>query len=200
MQFPNRQDEAALHRRVTAADPLASVDLCAAFLDPLVAALQGDLRCDDDTAWDSAVDAAFEYLAAPSRFDATRGRLSSFLAQIAKRRAIDRIRTRTAGIRREQEFAAVVELRAAASKDDMELAMEARELWKKVDQAVPDDRDRAALVLIIDGERSTEVLARALGISGLSKIERQREVKRHRDRLVKVLERLGLRLRDDKGT
>jgi len=82
----------------------------------------------------------------------------------------------------------------------MERVVEARELWQKVERALQDERDRAALALILDGERSTEALAEALGLQGLPQLERQREVKRHRDRLVKVLERLGARLRDEEGT
>ena len=37
--FPTRQDEAALHERVLATDPVASADVFAAFVDPLVAAI-----------------------------------------------------------------------------------------------------------------------------------------------------------------
>jgi len=200
VSFPTRQDEAALHERVLATDPVAPVDVFTAFVDPLVAAVQRDLRCDPDTARDSAIDAVFEYLGSPSTYQQAKGRLSTLLAQITKRRATDRIRSRSAEARREQEFGAIVELRAPAPKEEMERAVEARELWQKVEQAVEDDRDRAALALILDGERSTEALAEALGIQGLSQLERQRQVKRHRDRLVKTLERLGARLRDDEGT
>lgn len=198
--FPTRQDEAALHERVLAADPVASADVFAAFVDPLVAAIQRDLRCDSDTARDSAIDAIFEYLGAPSSYQPSKGRLSTFLAHITKRRATDRIRARSAEARRKQEFGSVVELRASAPKEEMERAVVARELWHKVEQALKDDGDRAAVALILDGERSTEALAEALGIHGLPQLERQREVKRHRDRLVKVLERLGARLRDEEGT
>lgn len=72
--------------------------------------------------------------------------------------------------------------------------MEAWELWKKAEQAVDDSRDRNALLLIMDGERSTDAFAQALEIEGLPKTERQRQVKRHRDRLLKSLRRLGQRL------
>jgi len=200
VSFPTRQDEAALHERLLATDPVAPVDVFTAFVDPLVAAVQRDLRCDHDTARDSAIDAVFEYLGSPSTYQQPKGRLSTFLAQITKRRATDRIRSRSAEARREHDFGAVVELWASAPKEGMERAVEARELWQKVEQAVQNERDRAALALILDGERSTDALAQALAIHGFSQPERQREVKRHRDRLVKVLERLGARLRDDEGT
>jgi RNA polymerase sigma-70 factor (ECF subfamily) len=69
-------------------------------------------------------------------------------------------------------------------------------LWQKIEQVVENERDRLALALILDGERSTDVLADALGIRVDTQLERQRAVKRHRDRLLKVLERLGERLSD----
>jgi RNA polymerase sigma-70 factor (ECF subfamily) len=200
VSFPTPQDEAALHERVQAAAPVAPVDVFTAFIDPLVAALLGDLRCEDDTARDSAIDAIFQYLRSPSSYQQAKGRLSTFLIHIAKRRATDRIRSRAAEARREKEFGAVVELRASAPKEEMERAVVARELWHKVDQAVKDDRDRAALAMILDGERSTEAIAEALDIQGVTQLERQREVKRHRDRLIKVLKRLGARLLDDEAT
>lgn len=133
--FPTRQDEAALHERVLATDPVASADVFAAFVDPLVAAIQRDLRCDSDTARDSAIDAIFEYRGAPSSYHPSKGRLSTFLAHITKRRA-DRIRARSAEARRKQEFGSVVELRASAPKEEMERAVVARELWHKVELQV----------------------------------------------------------------
>jgi len=200
MRFPTPQNESDLHERVVAADPVASADLFASFMEPLVAAIRADLQCDQDTASDSAIDALFEYLHTPSAYKQSKGRLSTFITQIGKRRAIDRLRTRSAEARREEEFGAIVELRAPAPNEEMERSAEAQKLWEKIEEVVRDERDRAALALILDGERSTDELARALGIDGLAQLERQREVKRHRDRLMKVLDRLGARLRDDQGT
>lgn len=200
MRFPTPQDEAALHGRVLATDPVAPADVFANFTEPLASAVRRDLRCDHDTARDSAIDALFEYLGSPSAYKPAKGRLSTFLVQVAKRGAIDRLRARSAETRREQAFSAVVELGAPAPNEEMERSAEAQELWQKVEQVVQNNCDRTALTLILDGERSTDVLARALGIHGLSQLERQREVKRHRDRLIKVLERLGIRLRDEQGT
>lgn len=197
VSFPTPQDEIALHERVLSTDPVASIDVFSGFAESLIMAIQRDLKCDQDVAWDSMIDAIFEYLREPSTYQQSKGRLSTFLTRIAKRRAIDRIRKRSAEARREQEFVAGVELRTSAPKEEMERSLEARQLWRKVEQSVPDERDRAALALILDGERSTDALAEALGVGGLSDLERQREVKRHRDRLIMVLKRLGARLRGD---
>jgi RNA polymerase sigma-70 factor (ECF subfamily) len=199
MGFPTRENEAALHDRVLANDPLAPADVFEAFVDPLAAAVLRDLRSDPDVARDATIDAIFEYLGSPHTYQEAKGRLGTFLAQIAKRKAIDLLRARSAEVRREHEFSSVVELRALAPNEEMEQAAEAHELWRKIEQAVQNERDRTVLMLILDGERSTDALAEALELHGLSQPERRREVKRHRDRLIKVLERFGAKLRDEEG-
>jgi len=60
-----------------------------------------------------------------------------------------------------------------------------------------DEKDVAALRLILSGERSTERLAEVLGLSELPQEQMRREVKRHRDRLMKILERFGKEDPDD---
>jgi RNA polymerase sigma-70 factor (ECF subfamily) len=73
----------------------------------------------------------------------------------------------------------------------MEEAIEAQDLWLKVEEEVSSERDRRVLKLILSGERSTEALAEALELTDLPPGERRRKVKQHRDRLVKILKRLG---------
>jgi RNA polymerase sigma-70 factor, ECF subfamily len=197
MQFPSSEVENTLHRRVLAGDPVAPVDLFAHFVEPLMSAVRHDLRCDDDNARDSSVDALFDYLRSPSIYSPGRGRLCTFLTQIAKHKAVDRIRARSAEARREQEFSSVVEVRESAPNEKMEQSAETQKLWRKIELVVQDERDRLALALILDGERSTDVLAETLGIKTETPMERRRAVKRHRDRLMKILERLGEKLRDE---
>jgi RNA polymerase sigma-70 factor (ECF subfamily) len=197
MQFPNLQAETALHERVMAADPIAPADLFAQFTEPLMSAIRHDLRCDAEIARDSAIDALFDYLRSPSAYKRDKGRLCTFLTQAAKHKAIDRVRARAAEARRDQEFTSIVELQQLAPNEEMERSAEAQELWRKIEQVVQDDQDRTAVALILDGERSTDALAEALGIRGLTPLERRRTVKRHRDRLMKTLERLGARLRNE---
>ena len=55
--------------------------------------------------------------------------------------------------------------------------------------------DQRVLELIVEGERSTNVFAEALGLSHLPVFERRREVKRHKDRIKKRLERYGRGIR-----
>src|SRR5437899_7055622 len=195
MSFPPPATEQALHERVIAGDPVASADAYECFMDPLVAALRYDLGCTEDEAHDSAVDALLAYLENALEYKSDRGRLSSYLTDIAKKRAIDRLRSRTATVDREKAYAADVELRAANPKERMDEAVEVREAWRKVEDQVPSERDRRALRLILAGERSTGKLAEALELSDLPLTERRHAVKRHRDRLLKTLQRLGVKLR-----
>ncbi len=197
MAFPAPADELALHERVLAGDAIAPVDVFQALMDPLAEAVRHDLPCTEDEAYDSGVDAVLAYLEQPGRYDRDRGRLSTYVMDIAKKRAIDRLRARTAAERRDDTYAAVVELRGSNPKDVMEAEVEAQELWQRVEEAVPYERDRRVLRLILSGERSTAALAEALDLTGLSPLEQRREVKQHRDRLMKVLKRLGARLGHD---
>lgn len=197
MAFPGPADEIVLHERVLAGDPVAPVDVFKAWMDPIANALRSDLRCSDDEAYDSGVDAVLAYLEEPGKYDRGKGRLSSYVMDIAKKRAIDRLRTRTAAERRDNRYAAAVELRTVNPKDVLEAAVEARKLWQKVENAVPDERDRRMLKLILEGERSTDAFAEALELGVLSPLAQRRLVKQHRDRLMKVLERLGTRLGHD---
>lgn len=197
MAFPPAAEELALHERVLARDPVAPVDVFQSLMEPLSQGLRHDLRCTDDEAYDSGVDAILGYLEGPGRYDRNRGRLSTYLMTIAKKRAIDRLRSRTASAHRDESYASVVELHAPNPKEWMEGQVEADELWQRVEEAVPIERDRQVVKLILAGERSTLALAEALEITDLSPIAQRREVKKHRDRLMKILERLGRRLRHD---
>jgi RNA polymerase sigma-70 factor, ECF subfamily len=195
--FPGASEELALHERVLAGDPVVPVDVFQGLMEPLQKALRHDLRCTEDEAHDSSVDAILSYLEEPRRYDPNRGRLSTYLMDIAKKRAIDRLRSRTASAQRDENYAATVELDRSNPKEIMEAELEAQELWKRVEEVVPSDRDRQALKLILAGERSTAALAGALGVADLSPLEQRREVKQQRDRLMKILERLGMRLGHD---
>lgn len=197
MLFPSLEAESTLHQRVLAADPIAPADLFAHLVEPLMNAVRRDLKCDSENARDSAIDALFEYLHSPRAYNPERGRLCTFLTQVAKHKALDRIRARSAEARREHEFGTLVEVRESAPNEKMERSAEAQRLWHRIQQVVQDERDRLALALILDGERSTDALADALGIQADTQPERQRAVKRHRDRLIKTLDRLGAKLRDE---
>jgi RNA polymerase sigma-70 factor (ECF subfamily) len=195
--FPAFADELTLHERVLSGDPVAPVDVFEGFMDPLLAVLRMDLGCEGDLAYDSAVDAVYAYLSEPDRYDRTAGRLCTYLTRIAKNKAIDRLRSATSSAARDTAFANSVELERSNPKVIMEDAVQARELWDRIESSVTDARDRAALKLIFEGESATDKLAAVLGLDALQPDVQRRQVKRERDRLIKALERLGKKLTDE---
>jgi FixJ family two-component response regulator len=74
----------------------------------------------------------------------------------------------------------------AASADEHALSPEMERL---VDEILPDPRDRKLLALIVEGRTEVDSYATALGISHLPEEERRVHVKRHRDRVLKRLQR-----------
>lgn len=195
-RFPDRDAERDLHDRVLSGDATVTSDVFSEYVTALAQRVTADLGCDEEDAHDAAIDAVYSYLDAPDRYQTRQGRLATFLSNIAKKRAIDRLRSRPAGTKREERFAQAVELSAPAPNEQVEEGAEARRIWEMIEMSVSGEHDRNALQLILAGERSTIALAEALGLPDLPDLDRQREVKRHRDRLLKVLERLGRKLRD----
>jgi RNA polymerase sigma-70 factor, ECF subfamily len=199
MRFPSLVDELCLHERVLQGDPVAPADVFQTFIEPLLNILEREMACDPEEANVSAVDAVFSYLREPERYDHKRGRLSTYLTQAAKHRVRDHRRSASARARREQDFASVVELQATSPKEELERSVEVGLVLKRLEEHVPEGRDREALRLLLWGERSSERWAEVLGLTSLPTDERRREVKRHRDRLMKFLERFGKEDPDDES-
>ncbi|WP_157823981.1 RNA polymerase sigma factor [Melittangium boletus] len=192
-------DERQLHDRALQKDPAILVDLLLAFAERIEGFLTSGLKCDKETAHDALIDVLFAYATTPERYDPRQGRLVTYLTQAAKYRVRDRLRSRASEAQREENFASVVELWQPSPKEDLENYVEAsRAVDRLIEKGLlKDERDVAALRLILSGESSTETLARALGLD-TSCLERMRqEVKRHRDRLMKILERFGKEDPDD---
>lgn len=198
MAFPVPPYELALHARVLALDPIARPDVFRALMDPLIEALRRDRpSCTEDEVRDSALDAVLAYLDDAQKYDPGKGRLSTYVMNIAKKRAVDRLRARMAASRRDAEYAEVVELRARDPKEALEAEVEAKQAWEIIEKEMPQERDRRVLRHILEGERSTDVLAAALGLTGMPVGEQRRLVKQQRDRVIKFLERLKVRLAYD---
>ena len=66
------------------------------------------------------------------------------------------------------------------------------EEWKAAVGTDLSDAETEGLMLVIEGERKTEVFARVLGWTHLAPGDQRREVKRFKDRMNKRLERSGV--------
>jgi RNA polymerase sigma-70 factor (ECF subfamily) len=191
MSFPTLAEELALHERVLRRDPVASVDVFQVFMPPIIAALSRKRGRPPEDIYDSVIDVLISYLRNPERFIAQKGRLSTYLTQAARKQVLDRHRSAEARRRREQEFGGTFELRAMAPKESLEISVEARLAVRRLERYKLPEEDRALLELVLEGERSTLVMAEAIGKASLPEDDRKREVKRHRDRLMKRLARFG---------
>jgi RNA polymerase sigma-70 factor (ECF subfamily) len=196
MSSPNWPDTAMcadLHRRLAAGDPTATADLAAAFLDPLVSHLRAAQRhVDDHFLIDAATEALLSVMRDPAVYNPERAELPAFLRMAAKGDLLNLLaRERRHQDRREPTDC--VELEAVAGnnppEDDGLPSFDDPRLAPVI--ASLSEAESEALKLMRAGERRTEAFAAALGITGLSSDEQQREVKRVKDRIVVRLKRAG---------
>lgn len=191
MRFPTQTEEQALHERVLSGDPVAPADVFRAFMDPILGVLVRRTSLQREDAYDSVIDVLVSYLRNPERYIARKGRLHNYLIQAAKKRMTDRRRSSEARERREQEFGGAFELWSRSPKETLEVSVEAHLALGRLEKFPLPHEDRVLLRLYLQGEGSTRVVGEAIGLASLPEKERQREVKRHRDRLMKVLARAG---------
>jgi hypothetical protein len=178
-----------LHERVVQGDRPAIEELTAALLRDVSGALGRSLPgVDSDVVSDAVEDAILEYLKRPTRFDPSRGvPLVQFIRMLAYRNLQDAWRA--------DRRLAATETRAASEypliyhprlwSDDR---MDVERLYR-AGRAVCAEGEYTAFCLWAAGERSTDVLARALGLSDRPRSEQQRAVKQFKDRIRKAVER-----------
>ncbi len=198
--FPPRSHGQALHERHSSpGQPDASADVCAAYLDPLLAWLAAVEPLSDPHLREAAAhEAIVNYLQAPEHFDPQRADLAAYLC-MAARGDLSNLNRAEARHHRGRRPWEVVEdglqggnlSREPPPDDGVERCEEAR--WaKELVEAVAGRctaGERRVLDLLLAGERRTAVFATALEITGLPPQEQEREVKRVKDRLKKRLER-----------
>jgi RNA polymerase sigma-70 factor, ECF subfamily len=202
MEMPLRRDLPSngqeLHERALQRDPLVMVDLVQTLLTKICGFVRNDLKCDEEMAYDAAIDVLYAYVGEPERYDPRKARLVTYLTQAAKYRVQDRLRAGASRAQREHHHAAIVELFKPAPKEALENGLEASLALKRlIDEEYLDDKDVEFLRSILMGERSTEELARLLGLEHLPQVEKRRKVKQYQDRLKKRLERFGKEDPDD---
>jgi RNA polymerase sigma-70 factor, ECF subfamily len=199
MRNPSPEAEMVLHQRLLEHDPVAYYDVFPMYMERLAKKLEA-IGYDVDVARDAAIDAVLAYREQPERYDPRKVHPFTYIMGVAKHKAADRQRTVEARARREKKQGDV-ELVLRTPNDPMErmeISVRVKQLVESLEEgAVLSERDQALLRLILTGESSTEELAKALQLPPMSKEDRQLEVKRHRDRLMKLLERFGKEDPDD---
>ncbi|HEY8475661.1 MAG TPA: sigma factor [Chloroflexota bacterium] len=193
----------AIHRRLLEGDPVASAELCERWLQPLVDELSRAYprvaRRDESMIADAAIDALLGYIRNPSIYRPERGPLRTFLYFAARGDLLNALARQRRRRAREVPDADVEDRpwpRNIWQSDDegppFDGALsddERAERWRRLLAQVPDERDRRVLELMGQGVRSTARFAAVLGIEDLDLESQRREVKRHKDRLIKWLRR-----------
>jgi hypothetical protein len=175
-----------LHDAVVTGDALALNELCERLLDVLQRRLQRTFpRAPTDLRLTAAEDAILEYARRPWRFDRARGvPLEGFLHCAASRNVLNLLQSERRRRAREQRYA--IELSRTSSStgedpDDNDVAYRRRQLLAIVGQ-----QDRQMLTVWLGSvETSTDGLMAALRLSHLPQAERQRALKRFKDRIIK---------------
>lgn len=119
-------------------------------------------------------------------FDETRGRVFTWLATMARSRAIDRLRAKGTRERKEAESSHVRPKDVASAVDDT-LRMEQREILLNALDAIPDEQRDALLLAYFDGLSQSEIAERTGDPLGTVKTRTRDGLSKLRDLLSKRL-------------
>jgi RNA polymerase sigma-70 factor (ECF subfamily) len=192
----NEKWQKEIHNRLLDNDPTASAELAEGTLETLISRLQNKFpNTESELILDAVTDALMSYIKKPTQFDPEKRSLVGYLSMSARGdllNAFEKIKRRNI---REIPLEDV-ELHSSdgnsiTKSNNLIQSLDAEKIKKKIEELFANPIDLKLADLIIDGERSTEVFAKALGIENVSTKEQRREVKRHKDRIKKRLSRYG---------
>ncbi|HKP53000.1 MAG TPA: hypothetical protein VJ183_10140 [Chloroflexia bacterium] len=191
-------EDIALHLRLVAGDPTATLDSIERWLPHLVHLLStrfAQVAAEDEhIITTAAIDAMLSYTANPQQYDPDRGTLHYYLYMLAHGDLLNALRSRRKRSKNEIPIPSAGESISRESNDIADRiasSLDAHNTLDRVRALLTGPEDHLILALMLTGERSTEVYAQALGISHLPESERRAIVKRHKDRISRRLERLG---------
>lgn len=147
----------------------------------------------------AAADALLALWKTPHAYDPSRSTLLGYLRLIARRRLInawEREKHHRTNVSLEPVELFGAPRNTAQGETALPNDLSVRAVMEGLDALLPDARDRKAVRMVIDGVRSTTEYAQVYGLTGLPMTEQQTVIKKHKDRLTKVMRRLGARLRD----
>ncbi len=205
-----RQQALEVHQRLLHGDPTASADAATLLLKPVVAHLRRKWPglAYTDACHDAAIDVLVEYFADPSRYQPSRSSLVRWLVMQAhgdllndhasKPKQFERLWLVESALPADPSTGEVQRVGDQSPSFDTLPEVDGSTVLTAVRDAFPNERDRQLIWLMcIEGSHSTEEAAKVLGLAGLPPAERTAEVKRHKDRVMRRLRRLGLDDRDE---
>ncbi len=202
--FPSPDEGLVLHLRRLEYAADSSADVCGGYLDPLIAWLEDKHpRADPDFRRDAAIEAIVSYVGNPNAYDADKLDLGAYLRMAAHRDLLNLLRGEQRHHRARVAWSVVENDPDGGNligRDEEPPALlekeEETERWQTFFRELREsmtEQERKALDLMRDGVGCNRVYAEALGLTGLVDEERDREVKRVKDRIKKRIERGGKR-------
>jgi len=199
------QNELFLHQRLLSSDATAPEEAARKYLPLIekhVAARAWNIYHinERELIWNATVDAVFDYILHPAKFEPSKSGLLGYLKRAAERDLINAIqkdrRQRRGealygdveeGIRRRNTPSELARIMRDGEKETVARIQSERDAATATDTG--NERDNALLRLIVNGERSTSEFAAVLGVRALPLAEQRRIVKQHKDRLKVQLKR-----------
>lgn len=189
-----------LHLHLLAGALIATSEIAEIFLTPLVDQFKQVFQHvgDPHLVETMVIDALVDYFERPQQFDPRRGNLYAYLYIKAKSDILNALKP----TKLDQSIiplAELVELDDDQTVYGVELAedMDIEQLvtnqlspvWSRIAGIIPDKTDQQLVHLMMSGARETQLFAQVLGIDNLPADEQARQVKQHKDRLKKVIQR-----------
>jgi RNA polymerase sigma-70 factor, ECF subfamily len=203
-----RQLGETLHQKLVDGDPTAPAQIAEEFFQLVITALRRKYPVlHDPDLVDAAADKAImNYFSRPSQYDPRKLSLHGFLFMSARHDLLNALREQQIpGLPRQKDpdspkKVQVVELDALdweleTEVDDGSLSIEEQveilssPILSKLEALFPSPVDQEVLTLMLDGIRDTTEYSAILGIAGLPQQEQESEVKRHKDRIKKRIQR-----------
>lgn len=195
--------DADLLRRLREGDPTAPAACCERYLPVLLGDrrwVRADVR-DPHLIEEAVHTALLDFVKAPERYDPARLPLLRYLGMAAHNDLLNLLNREQRHGRRRAPLEAVDLLQHAWNdeREEPELpgGMDQKEVEQRLRERLPDERDRTAAAMMLDRVRRSAEYAQLYGLTHLPPEEQRRQVKQIKDRLDKVMKRLGMRARGD---
>jgi RNA polymerase sigma-70 factor (ECF subfamily) len=192
-----------LHKKILAGEVTANSELAEIVLPILTKRLLRIFPAIyDKHLIDTAVtDALLNYFENPAQFQENKKSLLSYLLMSARGDLLNIIRPRklevnSSSLNEDVEFGDSsteenIDGYVAIAEDDVEVEVLIRmsTVYPRLNELFPEPKDRELVTMMMNGIRETEEYAKVLGIEHLSSSQQRDIVKRHKDRLKKIITR-----------